>query len=239
MLVDGNPLIHLVNRDKRQNIKIPLQNFSKKSLGREAYIFNSIDFNDVGNPVEPGLVYNLSVQKFLSHSILEISGKKLSIREVIKLVANNLGGVHFEEGGWRKVVNFDPHIPSNSYALRSAILAIAKSVSSGTQGLSKLCSPFPDYSRFLGHYDVNPGVVDFDDSQCMNVKYRRVDSFTSIAILSVMELKPQPHDESVFFLMQGSGNDFIKIFFTPLGDMCLEVTWGEIGFGQFLRTITR
>ena len=95
---------------------------------------------------------SIKLPEFLSHKILEINETPFSIRAVIKLVANNLGGVHFDYEAATKVAELDFKQGTTVQALQLAIYHIAKATSAALKELAALCTPFPDYGQFLGHY---------------------------------------------------------------------------------------
>ncbi|ABA56816.1 hypothetical protein Noc_0287 [Nitrosococcus oceani ATCC 19707] len=89
LLLDGDALLHLVNRELRvspqflaRNITQPLEDFFEP----EIYPQNATDET-----------VQLSLKNFLSFTIGNTEGNQISVRDIIKYGAIVLGGVHFKE----------------------------------------------------------------------------------------------------------------------------------------------
>lgn len=158
-----------------------------------------------------GTDFSNTLDNFLSFSILEINGVRISIREVIKLVANNLGGVHFDAHAATQIAPIEFKKDETVRALRLAMFHIAKATSAGVEELASLCSPFPDYNQFLGHYsagDRGAHLLHFESHQWMEVQYPENTRTSAISILAVMEPLPQERKLSTlisFALRDASG----------------------------------
>lgn len=226
LLLDQNPLVHLANKTKQLRIRFPMQNLSVRQLDQNISVIGAVDTNGVGRIIFPRLVLGFTLKDFLKHKILSIDGRALSVREVIKSVADFLGGVHFDEKKWKQKLKFDPYSPANCKALSLAICAIAKATSMGICDLAKACSPMPPYDDFLCHYDINPGVLDFDHDKWMDTQFDADTKCDAISIIAVLELKPQSHKVATFYTLQDSpDSEALKISFTPTGDLVVDVNW--------------
>jgi len=227
LLLDKNSLMNFVNKKFGIKILFPTQNFSSVEVGNGITLYGVLELNGVKNFAQPGLVKPVKLDEYLKSIILEINNEKLSIKDVINLVANQLGGVHFDAIKAKEAINFDPRSKQNSLALRRAIVEIAKTVSIGLAKLASRCSPFPPYEDFIGHYDANPGVIDFEQQHWMEIKYPEHYQFSALAVTAVLELGPQEIPESVIFSMQDHDAEIFKLSFTPIGDAILDVRWAD------------
>ena len=96
LLLDSNPLIHIVNRTKRLKIVIPIEQGSVEKISNSIYLMGSVKTNDVGKIEHPNRIISKRIDQFLKFDILSIDRHSYSINSVITTVANNLGGVHFD-----------------------------------------------------------------------------------------------------------------------------------------------
>lgn len=89
LLLDGDALLHLVNRDLRASPKFNVRTSPLNAAGcfdPNVYPIDSAD-----------QVANYSLQHFLAHSLGHSEGKPITVRELIKYGAIILGAVHFKE----------------------------------------------------------------------------------------------------------------------------------------------
>lgn len=219
MLIDGNSLLNIVNRKYRKKVRFPSPPLDEVRLSsRIVLYFFSRDLlsNDTGR--------SSNLTTFLSHRIVEIDEKQLSIAEVIKLVANNLGGVHFDHEAANRLVQFDFKNAHISAVLCMAIYHIAKATSAVLKEIADLCSPFPDYSHFLGHYssgDEGASYIQFESHQWMEVNYVENTLTSAISVLSVLEPLPQKHDTAFLFSFDFRDSSYLDISITRDGDFGL------------------
>ena len=200
LLLDSNPLIHIVNRTKRLKIVIPIEQGSVEKISNSIYLMGSVKTNDVGKIEHPNRIISKRIDQFLKFDILSIDRHSYSINSVITTVANNLGGVHFDVKNIDSKIKFDPKLPNNAAALILSICTIAKLVSIGLRELAESCSPFPPYDKCIGHYSAEPGVIDFEPNQFLSTSYDgKLPETRSFAIFAVLEMKPQNVDKAVLF----------------------------------------
>ncbi|MHA7888709.1 MAG: hypothetical protein ACX937_15245 [Roseicyclus sp.] len=189
MLIDGNCLLHLVNRRHKRKVRFPSSPCSRLDLSASTTLHAFPK-----NMFSRDAAFSSTLDNFLSFTILEINGVRISIREVIKLVANNLGGVHFDTHAATQIAPIEFKKDETVRALRLAMFHIAKATSAGVEELASLCSPFPDYNEFLGHYsagDQKAHVLHFESHQWMEVQYPENTRTSAISILAVLEPLPQ------------------------------------------------
>lgn len=227
LLLDSKPLIHLVNKNKRFKIHFPTENESFDNISHSTKVVGNIKTNDVGQILKKDRIVLKNHSQFLNHTILIIEKESYSVKNIISLIANNLGGVHFDQNHLDNKISFDPNYKNNSIALILSICTIAKMVSIGIRELAESCSPFPHYSEFISHHTADPGVVDFDPNQYLAGTYDgKIDGIESFAIYSVLELKPQLCESSVFYTLQdGPDSEVLKISFSYLGDLIIDLNW--------------
>ncbi len=228
LLLDGNSLLNFVNKKFKVKVEFPIQSFLAIEMGNGVKIYGLGDLNIGNRTLQNRAAKLVRLEKYLKHVILEINDEKLTVKDVINLVANQLGGVHFDAIKAQKVVKFDPRSPLNSLALRRAVVKIAKVVCIGLKELATRCSPFPSYDDFIGHYDAgHKGVIGFDRDHWMEVEYREPVQCNSITATAVLELGLQEIPEAVFLSMQNQDAEVFKLSFTPIGDAILDVRWAE------------
>lgn len=220
MLVDRRPLFHIVNRKYHKKILFPRAPSEKKSVSENVniYLFPK-------EIISGGEYLSVKLPEFMSHRILEINETKFSIKDVIKLVANNLGGVHFDHEAATEVSQLDLKNSTIILSLKLAIYHIAKATSAALKDLADLCSPFPDYGNFLGHYsagDAGRHFISFESQQWMEVKYPKNTVTPSLSVLAVLEPLPQEHKKA--FLMSFELRD------TAVFDISISSD-GDIGAG--------
>lgn len=89
LLLDGDALLHLVNRDLRASPRFSV---------RKQKTDNDRNFDPNTYPSDPSEEFvSLNLQRFLSHSFGTSEGRPITTRELIKYGAIILGGVHFKE----------------------------------------------------------------------------------------------------------------------------------------------
>lgn len=95
LLLDGDALLHLVNRELRASPFFRV-NSGQKNSPSSAWINTNLYWSDESVPYA-----DLNLQQFLACSVGVSSGREITVREVIKYVAIILGGVHFkvDKGG--------------------------------------------------------------------------------------------------------------------------------------------
>lgn len=226
LLLDQNSLMSFVNKKFNTKILFPIQSLSSIKVDNGITIHGALQLNGIKNFMQPGVIRAVKLDEYLKSIVLQINNEKLSVKDVINVVANQLGGVHFDAIKAKKVIGFDPRSKPNSLALRRAIVEISKAVSIGLGKLASLCSPFPPYEDFIGHYDSNPGVLDYEHQSWLEVHYPEDYNFSALAVTAVLELAPQQIPEAVVFSMQDHDAEIFKLSFTPIGDAILDVRWG-------------
>jgi hypothetical protein len=221
MLIDGNPLVYIVNKKHRKKICFPALSPAEFRLSKRAilYCFPKNIYSDVAS-------LSIKLEDFLFQKILEIDETPLTIIQVIKLVANNLGGVHFDHKAAAQEAQFDLRKDTTVQALRLAIYHIARATSAALSELASLCSPFPNYSQFLGHYsagDERVSFLEFESQHWMEVKYPENTLTRSISVLSVLEPLPQKHKRAFLFSFEFRDMSSFDISLTNDGDF--RVCW--------------
>lgn len=227
LLLDSNPLVHLVNQTKKKKILFPIEPSSVETISNTIHLIGDVKTNDVGKIENPNKIALKKIDDFLKYKILSIEGHSYSIKDIISTVANNLGGVHFDLNSLHLRIKFDPKLPYNAAALIMAICTIAKLVSIGLRELAESCSPFPPNSKCIGHYSADPGVVDFEPHQSLGVTYgNKLTETRSFAIFAVLEMKPQIVEKAVLYTLQDSlDSEAFKISFNYLGDLIVDLHW--------------
>jgi hypothetical protein len=217
MLVDGKPLVNIVNRKHRKNIHFPLAPSVEHRLSKTVVLY--VLPKDM---LSTSTNLFVKMDDFLSHKILEIEGKSFSIKRVIKLVANNLGGVHFDYEAAIKDAQFNFKNRSIIQALRLAIYHIAKATSAALRELSSLCSPFPNYTQFLGHYsaeDDGLSTIKFESQDYLEVNYPENTVTSAISILSVLEILPQKYKKTCLISFKLRDTSTFDISLSSDGDV--------------------
>lgn len=95
LLVDGTPLLNLVNRYYKLPIRFIVGDIGPAPVGLEpipnVYAGNTPDLNSF----PPGYyLHPYKIDGFLASSQIVIAGQSFSVREIVKHVANHFGGVH-------------------------------------------------------------------------------------------------------------------------------------------------
>lgn len=95
LLLDGDALLHLVNRELRASPTFRVRTLAESSQPTEW--MDPELFRADGN----GLYLDLSLQQFLAHRVGMANGEEVTVSQVIKYAAIILGGVHFkaDKGG--------------------------------------------------------------------------------------------------------------------------------------------
>jgi len=95
LLLDAHPIIHLVNREYRQQLLFPIvAERQVKDLG-EGASFHFVNLcPDFADPAE---IQHLKFDAFLGTEVLRDSKQAFTIRDVIDVCANLKGGIHFDE----------------------------------------------------------------------------------------------------------------------------------------------
>ncbi len=106
LLIDQNPLVHIVNKDFKAKFKFPVVGRHRKKLilklvNLEFYLCEKIHPSTSLLKNEPEL---LSLDEFLAETIFVSSGKKISVRDLISHCRNFEGGVHFGKFGKKNAV---------------------------------------------------------------------------------------------------------------------------------------
>ena len=97
LLLDGDALLHLVNRELRASPVFRVRTFGDGSgSGPADWMNTAISWSDESAPFA-----DLSLQQFLSYRLGVANGEEITVRQIIKYAAIVLGGVHFkvDKGG--------------------------------------------------------------------------------------------------------------------------------------------
>jgi len=125
LLLDGDALLHLVNRELRATPKFNV-------LGIWQNAEHHFDPNIYpSSPADEISTFNL--QNFLSHSMGLANGKPVTVREMIKFGAIVLGGVHFKEDSNGKYAHISEIHDSRGRAESSGVLQALKHIGAVTR----------------------------------------------------------------------------------------------------------
>ncbi len=232
MLVDGNCLLHLVNRRHQKKIRFPASPSVAFNLSTSTavYAFAKDLFSK-------RTTFSATLDSFLSYSILKFNGTPFSIREVIKLVANNLGGVHFDAHKATQIAPADLNKAETVSALRLEMFHIAQATSAAIEELASLCSPFPDGSQFLRSYRVGnqrEDVLHFESHQWMEASYPENTRTSSISILAVLEPLPQERKLSTLISFAFRDRSIFEAALSSEGDVRVSHSKGKKGIDLWL-----
>lgn len=215
MLIDQHRLMDTVKRKHRIKTRFPLPTASTIWFSDRSMLFEFP--RDIFSNAS---VLSSSQNAFLNSKIVEIDGTPLSISQVIKIVANNLGGVHYDYDAAKREfrLNFESEV--NVRVLRMAICSIAKATSAALCELAQLCYPFPDDS-LLGHYtpssDSTYSLI-FESGQFLETPYPENTVTSYLSIFSVIEPLPQIHSRSYLYSFEFRDGAFFDISIGAFGD---------------------
>lgn len=216
-------LIHENNRQHRLNIRFPIQPLSRVTHSGRASFEGVPEFQDVGKLKYPKLVVPYRLSAFLAHKLLCLDGQRYSIRDLVNLMANKLGGVHFDKSLVRGDLPFDPYDPEVANALCAALVIIARATCLAIGQLAKKCSPLPSYDQCIGHYQVGRGVVDFDEHSWMETDLSNVGAISELAWSAVLEPKPIRSEQEIIYSLAGHADEQINILLNYNGDLSLDL----------------
>ena len=126
LLIDGDVLCYIANRTARIKIYFTITEYGEKPEGlrrlEEKHKRYLIEDPGIGAYLNP-----LKLEQYLSHQIANYGGDEVTVREIIKYVANNYGGVHLDPGkeDKRKMHLIDQTIHANG---EGAIFALVSSI---------------------------------------------------------------------------------------------------------------
>ena len=95
LLLDGNPLIHQVNKSRKLKISFTV-NDRKPPVGNKSLVFWSIEDGFDPDTSVPHLTKPVEVNKdqLLRRQIMIINGEMITVLDLIKFLSNVQGGVH-------------------------------------------------------------------------------------------------------------------------------------------------
>jgi hypothetical protein len=94
LFVDGEPLVHKVNRTYRKNIRFEIVDHHLSSLIREASFYTVQDGLDPMTAMDRNPLIQVGFDAFLSTTLIIVDQVEYSVRSVIKYQANVMGGIH-------------------------------------------------------------------------------------------------------------------------------------------------
>jgi hypothetical protein len=98
LLLDTHPLVHVVNRKLRVKFSFTVcgRAFTRAVLKMNPDLFCALDGIHAASSGMPNTAENLKLQEFLAEPILKVGSQLLTVRDLIEVSANALGGVHFD-----------------------------------------------------------------------------------------------------------------------------------------------
>jgi hypothetical protein len=95
LLLDGEPLVDIVNREFRIPIRFKVFRSATEIYERDKLAGSTSTFVFVGNTRPPfAPLREIKKDKFLNFDLYYLDGTKFTVKQVIRLCANELGGVH-------------------------------------------------------------------------------------------------------------------------------------------------
>jgi len=206
LLIDGPPLIHIVNRSKEERIVFPIDRSLDLSVS-SAGIIHSVPSEVIGLATRASKGREeLKLSAFLSHAIFSANGLNFSVLTIIKSGANKFGGIHFEED--ESIENTELRLEENYQdAYQKCVGAIMQIVLIGLKNLAEKCNPFPEYQHFLAHLDASPGEVSFNGEQYL--EHRTINSapISSLILSLHIQFLPQKHSSSFFLHLRSNSSN--------------------------------
>ncbi len=95
LLLDARPLLHLVNREHRQQLRFPMVPERQVKEAGEGPVFQFMSLcPDFADPAE---IESLTFDAFLGTEVLRDHERAFTVRDVIDVCANLKGGIHFDD----------------------------------------------------------------------------------------------------------------------------------------------
>jgi hypothetical protein len=98
LLMGSPPLIHLVNRERRQKIFFEVGSmpaYEAAVLEHSPVFFARVDGFYPGQSPPAAIVNSINLNQLLGETIMVVQGKNISVRDLIDYVSNAAGAVHF------------------------------------------------------------------------------------------------------------------------------------------------
>lgn len=220
LLIDGTPLLDAANR--KHKLKVVFESdstFFRVFQDNSKLLFTPTKIGTMSLRYSNKLV-KVNKSKFLKSPLLEKDNNSISVRSIIKYVANKEGAVHLEEGGKNKL-SFSP----SSDAMYEAIDVISIIVLIALESLKREIIKLPDNLPFMAHYSpVADGVNIYFQGATQFMETRDMDITLQDGFGFLMELYLLPQLKSgnrIIYQAGGTSKSFdYKIFLT--GDGSLE-----------------
>lgn len=224
LILDGNSLVNIVNRDIGLRIRFPILREFRESLGPGIEIFHKIDTPVRTLRTLDDQYLQVDLGRFLGFGILRIGDQLLTVGDVIKAVANNLGGVHFDERRWREKLEFNPHQKEFGDALCAVIATIARTTSIAIESLARKAAPFPPEDHFICHHDMEDEVYGFDGRGYLSRVYDKPIEVGSLSIFAAIELQPILESETPIYTVDDvAGEEWLRISANNFGTIIVTV----------------
>ncbi|MDF2231040.1 hypothetical protein P2H44_00585 [Albimonas sp. CAU 1670] len=186
-------------------------------LGAEVDAKNHIYGADDGEP--------LSLGKFLGTTVIFRGKTRLTTRDIIDLLANKFGGVHFDT----KFMRENSKLLSDESFLRALQIGawiISQTTAAATAKVASACNPLPDYAYFIAHYNVESGTLEFEPQHWMHSDGMNFDG-SEFMVICALHCYPTKRPENVIFSVEDDHqNEALRVSHDQIGSITAHLQIG-------------
>lgn len=207
-------LIHVVNRKHKKTLRFPALDFAAvEKIGfKKDEKWGGISFSVADCDFQEGM----TLDEFLSSEALQVNGEPLSIKNTIKLLANKLGGVHYDPLGGAEF-GIPTITQSELDGIVSRIKPICKACAMGIWGLAKSSSVLPSREYIISHWGPEDGSFRFEENQFLKAELSSLEAISELTVAGVFEFRPISDAERVVLSIRGKGGFWFEVGYTYQG----------------------
>ncbi|MDJ1017109.1 MAG: hypothetical protein QNJ35_11405 [Paracoccaceae bacterium] len=226
LLLDQHRLIDVCNKKPRFKIRYPHPQDS--DLDRVGIMKDEVHGSIAGPPSLSRNRDLFKIDDYLGLKVLEVDSVPLSVRDVIDLHANKLGGVHYDSSGATEF-GIDSLDAKSVDDLISCLYLICRSSVAALRELADYCSPLPKEQDLISQHRIDGhGRLIFESNQFMKMEIKHEIGLSELVVAGVFELNITHADDVLLFSIEGFGGFRFEVGYDRSGDIFARARLGYI-----------